>query len=123
MKTYELSFGRITILSVNLAEVIINENIEMTGKMVDEYHQFLLSHLKSPFSLLVNRKNPYSYDNNALHKIGSLQEIYKVAVVSYSNTSDWAIDLIGRLQERPSNRLMNFHDRDSALVWLSADND
>ena len=123
MKTYELSFGRITTLSENLAEVIINENIEMTGKMVDEYHQFLLSHLKSPFSLLVNRINPYSYDENALHKIGSLQEIYKVAVVSYSNTSDWVIDFIKSLQERPSNRLMNFHDRDSALVWLSADND
>ncbi|SFD70549.1 hypothetical protein SAMN02745724_05243 [Pseudoalteromonas denitrificans DSM 6059] len=37
----------------HIAEVIINENVEMTLVMVKQYHEFLLSNLVSPFSLLI----------------------------------------------------------------------
>ncbi|MFD2725516.1 hypothetical protein [Hyunsoonleella rubra] len=61
MKEYKLSFGTIIVLKDNLAEVIINEGVVMNEVMVDIYHDFLLSYLKAPFSLLINKKNSYSY--------------------------------------------------------------
>ena len=43
MELYELSFGKIIIISDDIAEVIIDEDIEFNLKMVDEYHEFLRS--------------------------------------------------------------------------------
>tara|TARA_R110002050_G_scaffold80801_4_gene172821 strand:+ start:2036 stop:2293 length:258 start_codon:yes stop_codon:yes gene_type:complete len=58
MKSHRLSFGEIIILKDNLAEVIINEGVLMDIKIVEDYHQFLLTHLKAPFSLLINKRYP-----------------------------------------------------------------
>jgi len=62
MDLYELPFAKIIILDENLAEVIINEGIEMDINMVEQYHEFLLSHLQPPFSLLINKVNSYTYE-------------------------------------------------------------
>ena len=57
---YILPFAKIIILSDSIAEVIINDKIEMTLAMVEQYHEFLLAHLVSPFSLLINKVNNYN---------------------------------------------------------------
>lgn len=69
MELHELSFAKIIILREDIAEVIVNEGVEMTVEMVDEYHNFLLSHLRAPFSLLVNKLNAYTYDFDAQEKL------------------------------------------------------
>ena len=61
MKVYKLSFGSVIILAPNLAEVIINEGVIIDELNVDEYHDFLLTNLDAPFSLLVNKKHSYTY--------------------------------------------------------------
>ena len=45
MNVHELSFSKIILLSESIAEVIINEGVELDEKMVEQYHEFLLSHL------------------------------------------------------------------------------
>ena len=45
MSRHRLSFGEIIILKPNLAEVIVDDGIEMDLKMVEEYHEFLLNKL------------------------------------------------------------------------------
>jgi len=49
MEKYDLPFAKIIVLRNDIAEVIINDGIDMDLAMVNEYHKFLLSHLKAPF--------------------------------------------------------------------------
>jgi len=44
MDLHELPFAKIIILREDIAEVIINDGIKMDSEMVDQYHDFLLSH-------------------------------------------------------------------------------
>jgi len=75
MKLYELSFAKIIILRDDIAEVIVNDGIEMNMLMFEEYHNFLLSNLKAPFSLLINKVNSYSYNAEVLKNLAELTEI------------------------------------------------
>ena len=61
MDSYELSFGKIIILRNDLAEVIVNEGVEVDFGMVEEFHHFLLSNFTHSFSLLINKVNSYSF--------------------------------------------------------------
>ena len=45
MDLYELDFGKIILLKEDMAEVVINDGVEMDVSMVDDYHTFLISHL------------------------------------------------------------------------------
>ena len=56
MDLHELSFGKMIVLSDDLAEVIVDEGVEMDLQMVDEYHEWILEHLDSPCMLLINKK-------------------------------------------------------------------
>mgnify|MGYP000339053195 CR=1 FL=1 len=65
-----------------MAEVIVDEGIEINEALVNEFHDFLLQKLAAPFSLLINRKNSYSYTFKAQMAIGKLDEIKAMAVVA-----------------------------------------
>lgn len=81
MKSHQLAFAEIIILKDNLAEVIINQGVLIDLKMVETYHQFLISHLVAPFSLLINKKFDYTYTFKAQKKVGDLDEINQIAVL------------------------------------------
>lgn len=118
MDLYELSFGKIILLSDDLAEVIVDDGISMDTRMVDEYHQFLLEHLKAPFSLLVNKINSYTYDFEAQQKLANLDQINKMAVVSYNRITTAATEYLKELPVHQNWNLEIFTDRDTALAWL-----
>lgn len=118
MHTYTLPFGVITILQENLAEVVIYEGIIMDEDIVADYHNFLLLHLKPPFSLLINKKFAYSYTFGAQLKIGDLTQIDKMAVVAYSNLTEMATKSLMHLNLKKNWNIKIFQDRDSALTWL-----
>ena len=65
MDIHKFNFGSIIILHDNVAEVIINEGVELTLEMINEYHDFLLTNLSSPFFLLVNKIHSYTYSFEA----------------------------------------------------------
>jgi hypothetical protein len=118
MHTYTLPFGDITILQENLAEVVIYDGIIMDEGIVDDYHNFLLLKLKSPFSLLINKKFAYSYTFDAQLKIGSLSQIDKMAVIVYSNFTEMATKSLISLNVNKNWNIKIFQDRDLALTWL-----
>lgn len=118
MHTYTLPFGDITILQEHLAEVVIFEGIIMDEDIVDDYHNFLLSNLKPPFSLLINKKFAYSYTFGAQLKIGDLTQIDKMAVVAYSNLTEMATKSLMHLNVNKNWNIQIFQERDSALNWL-----
>ncbi len=121
MDTHTLSFAKINILQPDIAEVVVNEGIEMNMEMVNEYHRFLLANLKAPFSLLINKINSYSYDFQAQINLAVLKEINVMAVVTYSNVTRHSTQMLSSNVPRKIDwNLQLFDDKNSALTWLEA---
>ena len=118
MDLHELSFAKIIILRDDIAEVIVNEGVEMTLKMVDEYHDFLLSHMRAPFSLLVNKINAYTYDFEAQEKLATLKEINVMAVVAYKLQTEISTEAVATFPREIKWNLKMFSNRDEAYAWL-----
>lgn len=119
---FELPFAKIIILQDNIAEVMINEGVEMDVIMVEQYHDFLLSHLRSPFSLLVNKVNSYTYNFQAQMKLAALKEIKAMAVVAYNRVTKLSTESLASYPRSEEWNLKVFSNRDDALAWLLLEN-
>ena len=119
MELHELPFAKIIILEDNLAEVVIDEGVIMNVEMVDQYHDFLLSHLRVPFSLLINKVNSYTYDFDAQNKLATLKEIQEMAVVAYTRIIELTTDALASQPREVEWNLKIFNNRDEALAWLN----
>ena len=84
---YQLSFATIKVLPDNIAEVIVDNNIEITLEMVEELEGFLDKKFTQPFALLVNRINQYSYTFEAMSCMISNALLTAMAVVNYDDTA------------------------------------
>ncbi|MCW9015127.1 MAG: hypothetical protein OQL06_15275 [Gammaproteobacteria bacterium] len=118
MDLYELEFAKIFILRDDIAEVIVNEGVEMNEAMVDEYHEFLITHLQAPFSLLVNKLNSYTYDFNAQRKLATIKQINVMAIVAYNHITSAVTEALAKFPRDTQWKLQVFSDRDTALRWL-----
>lgn len=119
MSKYKLSFGEIIILKPNLAEVIVDNNVEMDLEMVGEYHEFLLSKLEHPFNLLINKVHQYTYTFEAQQHLATLVQIGSMVVVAYSSvTKKCTESLVDVPRPMPWN-IKIFSDRSLALDWLA----
>jgi hypothetical protein len=118
MKTHILSFGTVTVLRPDLAEVIVDEGVEMDMDMVDEYHMFVSELLADPCSTLINKKNRYTYTFEAQLAISSLEKIKASAVVVYSEMSRISTDALLKLPTHLRQNVKIFSNRDAGLHWL-----
>lgn len=119
MDSYTLSFATINIVREDIAEVIINEGIEMSLAMVHEYHDFLLSHLKSPFSLLINKQHAYTYEYEAQKILASLDEIKALSVVVYTDLAEIGQSALSvTLDSKVTAKVEVFSNRPEALTRL-----
>ena len=84
MKKYRLSFCTVNILADNIAEVIIDNDIEVTIEMVEEHDEFLSVFFKENFAVLVNKINSYCYTLEAKLIVGSVESMIAIASVHYS---------------------------------------
>ncbi len=121
MSHYTLDFGEIIILQDDIAEVIIHEGIEMDDAIVDQYHAFLLTHLQSPFSLLINKINAYTYTFSAQLKLASLPQIHAMAVVAYNRVTEMTTESLSNMPRECSWNLKVFNNKDVALDWLKSE--
>ena len=118
MSIHELSFGQVIIRNPNLAEIIVDEGIEMDLAMVSEYHTWISQKLSDPCMVLINRINSYSYSFGAQLELGSLEQIKAVAIVT---NCDKVIKTTEYLKSLPRKNPWNpkiFNIRDEALTWL-----
>ena len=120
MKICDLSFGKIVIIHKNLAEVIVNEGIVMDEVMVDEYHDFLLNSLEAPFSLIINKKNSYSYTFAAQKVIAHLKEIKAMAVVSNTTGGVMSTETLMNVNGNYKWNIKLFNKREEAESWLDS---
>jgi hypothetical protein len=119
MELHSLGFAKIVLLADDIAEVIIDEGVVMNLAMVTQYHDFLISHLHAPFSLLVNKINEYSYDFNAQMKIANIPQINAMAIVTYTKHAEFTTHLLAdtTYRQTPWN-IQIFPQRGMALDWL-----
>lgn len=120
MDLFELNFAKIKLLREDIAEVIINKGIEIDEAIVKEYHDFLIKHLRAPFSLLINKINPYSYTFVAQQKLGTIKEINAMAVVVYSHTSRFSTQSLASQTRSKKWDMRIFTEREIALEWLES---
>jgi hypothetical protein len=118
MELHELPFAKVIVLRDDIAEVMINDGVIMDIAMVEQYHDFLLTHLRAPFSLLVNKVNAYSYDFNAQEKLATLKEINAMAVVAYNRVTEITTETLASYPRNVKWNLRVFSNRDDALAWL-----
>lgn len=118
MDLHELPFAKIIILRDDIAEVMVDDGVQMDKAMVEQYHEFLLSHLRAPFSLLVNKVNSYTYDFYAQEKLATLKEINAIAVVAYNRVTKITTETLASYPRDVEWNLRIFSNRDEALAWL-----
>lgn len=118
MELHQLSFGKAIKLDEDLAEIIVDESVVMNIKMVDEYHDWISSHLKDPCFLLINKVNSYTYTFDAQLKIATLPQIKAMAVVVYSSLSKITTQSLSEYPREKDWNVNIFNNRDDALSWL-----
>ena len=118
MDLYDLSFAKIIVLRDDIAEVMIDDGVEMDIGMVKQYHDFLLTHLRAPFSLLVNKVNAYTYTFEAQEKLATLKEINAMAVVAYNRVTRITTETLASFPRDVQWNLEIFSNREDALSWL-----
>jgi len=96
---HPLSFGFVNIMSKNILEVIIDEDIDITLEMIDECHVFVDKYIKGDFALLINRINTYSHTYEAKLSIASYEGLKAIAFVYYNSESLQAIEDIQNTRE------------------------
>lgn len=119
MKVFILPFGEIRILDSNIAELIINEGVLIDDIMIDTYRTLLQSHLSIPFSLLINKKNAYSYTFAAQMAMGNSNHIVDLrAVVVYSQSAEMATNIVMNINQDNNCNIKIFREREAAVDWL-----
>lgn len=118
MTNYNLSFGTITLIQNDIAEVIVNEGVIFSIEMVAEYHEFILNTMQHPCSLLINKINSYTYTFETQQHLATLPQINAMAVVSYNKATETTTKSLASVARETPWELKIFKSRDHALKWL-----
>ena len=119
MNSYKLSFAEVTIVTPFIAEINIDNGIEVNVNHVEEYHSFLRSHFDTSFGVLVNQKNSYSYDFLAQVKINTLKEIRAIAIITYNQFSAMTSKSLISLPRKCQWNAQIFFNYSIGLNWLT----
>lgn len=118
----KLSFCTINILSDDIAEVVINKDVEISMEMVEEYEAFFTEAFTEDFGLLINKVHPYSFAFEAKLSIGSHANLKAIAVVDYTEKSKEITEDIAKVREIDCWNLRTFSGPDlgwqQGLDWL-----
>ncbi|MCW8834565.1 MAG: STAS/SEC14 domain-containing protein [Colwellia sp.] len=118
MELHEISFGKIIVLRDDIAEVIVDEGVNIDTDMVTEIHTCLLSIFANSFSLLINKSNSYSTQLDALIQFGELPAIDKIAVFAPNKMAKLSADFAADIPSSADLNIQVFTDRDEAFAWL-----
>lgn len=113
-----MTFGTIIKHGNSLAEIIVDEGVEMDLVQVKEYHNCLLKNLKTPFYVLVNRKHSYTYTFEAQKEIVGFDKIKKLAVLLVTHSALMSTETLLSLNENINWEVASFRLKEDALAWL-----
>ena len=87
MNIHELSFAKAIVINSQLAEIIVDEGIEMDLAMITEYHNWISKNCSDPCIVLINKINSYTYSFDAQLVLGSLEQIKATAVLAIRDSA------------------------------------
>lgn len=114
-----LNFAKIIIIENNLAEIIINPDVEVTLDMVHKLHETLCNKLTAYFFLLFNKINSYSFNFDAMHELCTIEEIKGIAFICYSEKSEKNAEYLASLSRKKPWNSKTFNDREAGLDWVT----
>lgn len=113
-----LQFGVLKMLNPRLAEVFINEDVEVDLAMVKECEETLNELMPGPFGLLLNEKKRHTYSPAAESYFSQMENMEAMAVVLYTRFTDIASKYLQSFHEEAEWNMKVFYDREKALEWL-----
>lgn len=119
MELHEISFGKVIVLDADIAEVIVDEGVDIDITMVEEIHKCFLSIFTHSFSLLINKSNSYSTQLDALIHFGTLEAIDKIAIFAPNKMAKMSADFSADIPSSATLNIQVFTGRDDALTWLT----
>lgn len=119
MELHKLSFGKVGVLRHNIAEVIVDEGVNVDLVMVEEIHHCFLSIFTHSFSLLINKTNSYSTELDALIEFGKLENIDKIAVFAPNKMAKLSADFAADIPSSAVLDIQVFPNRNDAFTWLT----
>ncbi|HIJ21920.1 MAG: hypothetical protein HON68_06635 [Gammaproteobacteria bacterium] len=123
MKTVQLPGLTVIFHRSDIAETIIDDNIEVTAPMVKEVHNFLESRLEQPFSLVCNWRNDFSIHRHALPLIGEMNGINSIAVFAASHTKEIVAESALSFPQKEPFEHAIFSTLEEALKWATQQQD
>lgn len=122
-EAHQLSFCSVNFISHNIIEVIVNQGIEVSIEMVEEYDAFMANNFDSDFAILINRINHYDYSPEAKWLIGSNPYIKAMAVIYYDDLTRMSTDLLKKTRAVDGWNLQSFSGLElgwqRAVNWLA----
>jgi len=116
------SFGQINIISSCIAEVIINQDVEITLELLEEYDAIMAKKFTGNYAVLVNRINNYRYAYEALLCAGSAQNLRAAAVIEYGTNNEQRIQDLKSIRAMDNLNIKEFSGlelgREKAIAWL-----
>lgn len=116
MKEFKLDYGKFILHDDGIFEAIVNEGVELTEELVNQYLELVYSLKPVPGKMLVNRINKYSYSFKASRMLASAKGVNHVAIVKYGRLP-WPIKGIFTPK---LYGLAFFDERETAIEWLNS---
>lgn len=115
---HRLSFCRLHIIDQNIVEIVLDDGVEISGQMVDEFFAAIDGTMNSQISILLDKATQYSYTFDALIKLSESTKIRNIGVITYDALSrSSAIYMMERFNKSKKNVKL-FESRENALAWL-----
>ncbi|WIO74346.1 hypothetical protein QP938_00135 [Porticoccaceae bacterium LTM1] len=116
----KLSFGQVLLLGKSLAEVVIDEGVEVNKRMIHNLHLALATHLKAPFRVLLNKENSYSFSYEAQRAFGNMSQFQSIAMLAKTSSGELSAKVKSQVSESCAEFGI-FKSRSLALNWLQRD--
>ncbi len=113
-----LPYCQVAVLNNRVAEITFNEGIELQVHHLQALNKYLLAILTSPYGMLINKKNSYSYAFDTQRFMGKSEGLGALAVVTHDAAAKVNVHLIKNMPRKHEFNMEIFDNYQSAFSWL-----
>ncbi len=116
----QFQFGTVKMINANLAEIFINEEVQVDIDMAIECEEVLDELMPAHYGLLLNERTPHSYTAEAESYFSEMDNLHAMAVVLNTKFTDVASKYLQSFHEEVTWNMKVFYNREKALEWLES---
>lgn len=122
---HNLSFAKVNLLSENVAEIIVGQDVEISLEMSEEYDEFLTQKFPGNFAILVNKINQYDFSFEAKLSMASHENLMAIAVITYDSEGKQSVENLAAMRKLDGWNLKMFDGLNlgwqEGLDWLQGE--